>query len=403
MINFKRTIVFVVLSVFISIGCKPQKKFQNDIQDVEIGLVTSLPLGDLDTIFITGSNNQLGQWNGRGIPFVRKDSLSWSLYFSSQDSAFSYKITLGSWEKEALLDEVGSNRDLGGWIGIDTIFHCDYFGPAKRIIDGQISGYHEISQSPIDPDGVIPSRRMWVWSPYDFRKNNSVSGFDILLMSDGQNVIDPLSSTYGVDWAVDEAIISLIDSNIIDRDILVVALDCSKDGNNRRLEYGPGDLGDATTKYLTQTIIPFVLDNYPVSGDMGYVPKIFFAGSSMGGVLGFRLATEYHDLFDGVMSFSPAVLIDAGDGLSVDALTPWALSGYKKPTTPFYIDNGGLGLESQLQPGIDLLLANLDSIGLKRNKDYLWIKDPASYHGELGWRKRFPFAFSWVFNSSKDY
>jgi len=118
--------------------------------------------------------------------------------------------------------------------------------------------------------------------------------------------------------------------------------------------------------------------------------------------LGFRLATEYDYFFDGVMSFSPAVLVNAGDGLSVDALTPWAASGYKKPTTPFYIDNGGLGLESQLQPGIDLLLANLDSIGLKRNKDYLWIKDPASYHGELGWRERFPSAFSWVFNSSKD-
>ena len=402
MINFKKIIVIVVFTAFTTTGCGPRNKFQNDIQSVEIQLFTSVPLVDSDTIFITGSNDQLGQWNGRGIPFTRKDSLRWSLYFNSEDSAFSYKITLGTWEKEALLDEVGSNRDLGGWNGMDTIFHCDYFGPAEIIIDGQISGYHETLQSPIDPDGIIPSRRMWVWSPYDFRKNKSISGFDILLMSDGQNVIDPSSSTYGVDWAVDESIISLIDSNIIDRDILVVALDCSESGNNRRLEYGPGDLGDATIKYLTQIIIPFVLDNYPVTGDMGVVPKIFFAGSSMGGVLGFRLATEYDYFFDGVMSFSPAVLVNAGDGLSVDALTPWAASGYKKPTTPFYIDNGGLGLESQLQPGIDLLLANLDSIGLKRNKDYLWIKDPASYHGELGWRKRFPSAFSWVFNSSKD-
>lgn len=402
MIKLKEIIVFVVFTASITTGCGPQNKFQNDIQGVEINLVTSIPLGDLDTIFITGSNYQLGHWSGQGIPFIRKDPLRWSLYFNSEDSAFSYKITLGSWKKEGLLNEVGSNRDLGGWIGMDTVFHCDYFGPAERIINGQISGYHEILQSPIDPDGMIPSRRMWVWSPYDFRKNKRDSGFDILLMSDGQNVIDPSSSTYGVDWAVDESIISLIDSNIIDRDILVVALDCSENGNNRRLEYGPGDLGDATIKYLTQTIIPFVLDNYPVTGDMGVMPKIFFAGSSMGGVLGFRLATEYDDFFDGVMSFSPAVLVNAGNGLSVDALTPWAASGYKKPTTPFYIDNGGLGLESQLQPGIDLLLANFDSIGLKRNKDYLWIKDPASYHGELGWRERFPSAFSWVFNSSKD-
>ena len=392
----------LALTLGLSLPVNAQNNPKNNIQIVKIKVVTDSPLSDLDTIFITGSNDQIGQWNGRGIPFIRKDSLNWLLNFRSQDSAFSYKLTLGSWQKEALLDEVGSNRDLGGWIGIDTIFHCDYFGPAEKIIDGQISGYHETLQSPIDPDGVIPRRRMWVWSPYDFRKNESKSGFDILLMSDGQNVIDPSSSTYGLDWAVDEAIISLIDSNIIDRNILVVALDCSKNGDHRRLEYGPGDLGDATTKYLTKTIIPFVLDNYPVHGDMGNIPKIFFAGSSMGGVLGFRLATEYQEIFDGVMSFSPAVFVDAGGWLKVDALTPWADRGYKKPASPFYIDNGGPGLESQLQPGIDLLLTTLDSIGLVENKDYLWVKDPASYHGERGWRERFPSAFSWVFNSSKD-
>ena len=142
MINFKKIIVIVVFTAFTTTGCGPQNKFQNDIQSVEIQLVTSVPLVDSDTIFITGSNDQLGHWNGRGIPFTRKDSLRWSLYFNSEDSAFSYKITLGTWEKEALLDEVGSNRDLGGWNGMDTIFHCDYFGPAERIIDGQISGYH---------------------------------------------------------------------------------------------------------------------------------------------------------------------------------------------------------------------------------------------------------------------
>ena len=395
-----KTSLFILVCSYLLISCTHDNSDNPEVDDINIDIQTFLPLGEEDTIYITGSNDQLGQWSSRGIPFTRLDSINWSVTFKSIDSAFSYKITLGSWGREGLVEEVGSNHNLAGWRGMDTVLHCNYFGPAKKIIDGQISGYYETLESPLDPNGVIQSRRMWIWAPYNFRKMSNPEGFDLLIMSDGQNVIDPRTSTYGVDWAVDEALISLKDSNLIDRNIFLVALDCSKNSGKRRLEYGPGDIGDAMMKYIVETCIPFINDNYPIQGKQANKPKVFFAGSSMGGVLGFRLATQYQKLFDGVLIFSPAVKVNAGNELNIDALKPWSLSGYSIPLSPLYIDNGGPGLESQLQPGIDIMISKLDSLGLIRNKDYYWVKDKKSYHGERGWRKRFPNAFQWVFNSA---
>ena len=62
----------------------------------------------------------------------------------------------------------------------------------------------------------------------------------------------------------------------------------------------------------------------------------------------------------------------------------------KKKNLFFYIDNGGIGLEIQLQPGIDEMLDALDNKGFQRGKDYVWIQAPEAEHTESAWAKRFP-------------
>ena len=70
-----------LLALTLGLSLPVNASSKNNIQIVKIKVVTDFPLSDLDTIFITGSNDQIGQWNGRGIPFIRKDSLRWSLNF----------------------------------------------------------------------------------------------------------------------------------------------------------------------------------------------------------------------------------------------------------------------------------------------------------------------------------
>ena len=71
--------------------------------------------------------------------------------------------------------------------------------------------------------------------------------------------------------------------------------------------------------------------------------------------------------------------------------SPW-------PDTPFYLDNGGIGLESDLQPGIDRLLKQL-KISADSEK-VRWVHDPQAQHNELAWRRRFPQAYLWLANSA---
>ena len=384
-------VLYVALALLMA-SCAPTDSME-EVTGVHLTVFTSDTLAVSDTLFITGSTAQLGGWNGRGMPFERdaENPLRWNLNFQSVDSAFAYKLTLGNWGQEAKLQEGMAFRDLGGWESMDTTLHALSFGLAERVNDGQVSGFLTVVDAPIDPAGIIPSRKMWVWMPYDLRHTELAGPVDLLLMSDGQNCIDPATSTFGVDWAVDEAILALMEEGRI-RPTIVVALHCATEGGDRRrLEYGPGELGEAFAEYLVHTVLAQVLENPILSEES----RVYFAGSSMGGVLAFRLLTEYPGVFDGALAFSPAVYVETGNGLVVDAIGPWKQNGRPTPSGYLYIDNGGVGLEAQLQPGIDLLLKELEGTSYPK-ENLKWVRDRKADHSEVAWRQRFPEAFAWL-------
>ena len=374
-------------------SCQPAGESSPSTSEVRLTVFTRDTLASADTLFITGSTAQLGGWNGRGLAFKRdlENPLRWTLQFVAEDSAFAYKLTLGDWSQEAKLEEGIAFRDLGGWESMDTTLHALSFGLAERVNDGQVSGFLTVVDAPVDPAGIIPSRKMWVWMPYDLKHTELTGPVDVLLMSDGQNCIDPATSTFGVDWAVDEAILSLLEAGRI-RPTLVIALQCATEGGDRRrLEYGPGEIGEAFSDYLVHTVLAQVLENPILSAES----HVYFAGSSMGGVLAFRLLTEYPGVFDGALAFSPAVYVETGNGLVVDAIGPWKENGRPAPSGYLYMDNGGVGLEAQLQPGIDLLLKELKETSYPK-ESLKWVRDKKADHSEVAWRKRFPEAFAWL-------
>ncbi len=59
-----------------------------------------------DFIFISGNHSKLGNWNPAKIMFVRKTSNQWERTFSIEKGyELNYKITRGSWEKEAVYEK----------------------------------------------------------------------------------------------------------------------------------------------------------------------------------------------------------------------------------------------------------------------------------------------------------
>lgn len=59
-----------------------------------------------------------------------------------------------------------------------------------------------------------------------------------------------------------------------------------------------------------------------------------------------------------------------------------------KKEIKLYIDNGGVGLEAQLQPGIDEMIDALKQKGYEDGKDFFAYIDKNAEHNEAAWAER---------------
>ena len=112
----------------------------------------------------------------------------------------------------------------------------------------------------------------------------------------------------------------------------------------------------------------------------------------MGGLVSFILAWEYPHIFSKALCLSPAFRYDRFDyARSIQKSEP------RSPDLQFYIDNGGLDLEAQLQPGIDAMLDLLRERGWRDGQNLFWLKDPLAPHHESAWAQRLPQALQFLF------
>jgi predicted alpha/beta superfamily hydrolase len=198
-------------------------------------------------------------------------------------------------------------------------------------------------------------------------------------MHDGQNIIDPATSSFGVDWRIDESVDSLIQNKIIEPHI-VVGIYNTKD---RSQEYTPGEKGNSYMKFVADKLKPMIDLAYRTKPEALYT---ITGGSSAGGLISFMLAWEYPHVFSKAICMSPAFKI-----FNIDYVKTVLETKEKKPVY-FYIDNGGIGLESQLQSGIDEMINALRSKGYQPGTDFYYFINLSAKHFEKDWGKRFPSA-----------
>ena len=102
------------------------------------------------------------------------------------------------------------------------------------------------------------------------------------------------------------------------------------------------------------------------------------------------LAWQHPEVFSKAICMSPAFKINRLD--FVKDVT--AYRG-KKKLVDFYIDIGGVGLDSQLQPGVNAMLLALRQKGYNEGTDIKYVPDSKANHSESSWAKRFPEAIKW--------
>ncbi|MDX5435861.1 MAG: histidine kinase, partial [Pontibacter sp.] len=328
-----------------------------------------------------------GNWNPGQVKMERTSSDSWQKEVVLQKPMLlEYKYTLGSWQQEAT-DSTGkplNNFSVKAESSVQVKNQVTHWRKSSApTVSGGITGtvaYHRN----IGKNAGVPARDLIVWLPPGYEQHTK-KRYPVLYMHDGKNVFDPATSSFGTDWRIDETADSLIRAGAIEP-VIIVGIYNTED---RMQEYVPGEKGTAYMEFVTGTVKPLIDSTYRTKPGRRYTAT---GGSSAGGTIAFMLAWQYPEVFSKAICMSPAFKIQHIDYVD-DVL---AYDGKKKPLY-FYIDNGGIELEEQLQPGIDEMLAALKKKGYRAGKDYIWVKAPQAKHQEAAWGKRMPKALNLIF------
>lgn len=350
--------------------------------------VNTPPLDKNQQVCITGNSESLGDWNPNAVMLDRVSDKLFEKTISFPNGApLEFKFTLGSWESEAIFvkGEIPSNftHKVKGETAL-TYDVLEWGANSNHASKGQITGtvkYHR------GVEGVnVRKRDIIVWLPpnYDIAKD---ARYPVLYMHDGQNIFDPKTCGFGVDWQIDEAADSLIRNGKIEPIIIVGIYNTPARG----IEYIPGDTGESYMKFVVETVKPLIDKTYRTLPGR---ENTAVGGSSLGGLISFMMAWQYDNIFSKAICFSPAFKIR-----SIDYVKTAAKSTVKKDIK-LYIYNGGLDLEAVLQPGIDDMLELLNSKGYKPITDYIWEHDPTATHNEAAWAKHIRSALLFLFGNN---
>lgn len=348
-------------------------------------ILNSPDLPDDTSVYITGSVEQLGMWNPAKVKMESKGGHTWiKEILINRPLSIEYKYTLGSWEREGAnadgspLSNFNTNVSQDKTVKDTVLFWTK--GPRQRVVHGQITGtvkYHRALKG-----AGIQDRDLIVWLPPGYEADKS-RRYPVIYMHDGQNIFDPVTSAFGVDWSIDETADDLIKKKVIEPVIVVGIYNTS----DRMKEYTPGNKGTAYMEFVVKTVKPLIDSTYRTKPDR---KNTIAGGSSAGGIISFMLVWEHPDVFAKAICMSPAFKTPVSMAAGWDYGKVVATSSDKKKAVFFYIDNGGVGLESQLQPGIDEMINALKSKGYKEGKDFVVVIDPTAKHSEADWAKRFP-------------
>jgi enterochelin esterase-like enzyme len=342
-------------------------------------MVSTYKLDDSSSVYITGNDKKIGEWDPSLIKLNKIQGNIWKIELSfPKGTKLEYKFTLGGWNMEALNDKGGTPNNSVLNVTNDTIVSViiNHWGRAASrtaSFHGQITGevkYHRNFQG----KGLLP-RDIIVWLPPSYEKEKQ-KRYPVLYAHDGQNLFDPSTSSFGVDWQMDETADSLIKQGKI-KEIIIVGI---YNSSQRMKEYYTGDTGKTYMKFIVNELKPFIDKTYRTLPDRKNTTSM---GSSAGGLVSFMLVWEYNKIFSKAACVSPSFFIRG-----LDYITPVLEYKGKRKDIMTYIDCGGVGLDSLLLDGAEKMLSALKEKGYKKGKDYTWFFDKTGEHNEQNWARR---------------
>lgn len=262
------------------------------------------------------------------------------------------------------------------------------------------------------PSRHVPPRNVDVWLPAGYPAPGV--RYQVLYMSDGQNLFDPRTASFGTCWGVDTMLTALLRAGTV-APTIVVGVWCT---DQRFQEYAPAKpyralpetyraaltrerpgepRSDEYLRFLVEELKPYIDQHYATAPDRTHT---WIAGSSMGGLISLYAVLEYPRVFAGAACLSThwplSVKEDTPDFTiaMLDYLTE-SLPRHRRPR--LYFDFGTATLDARYPPHqarVDSLLA---ARGYSPPRRRLTRRFEGAEHNEAAWARRLNIPLTFLF------
>ena len=232
------------------------------------------------------------------------------------------------------------------------------------------------------------TRRISALLPHDYY--TSGKHYPVLYLQDGQNLFNPMAQ-FG-DWAIDKSLGKLAEDG--KADVIIIAINHGeRERINEYLPYyhprfGQGK-GTFYIQFMTEKLIPYINEKYRTLTDF---ENTGIGGSSMGGLISLHAGLSNPGVFGKLMIFSPSLWISKKIFKSTKSFAPLEKA-------KLYLYSGGKESEEHLPNAKELGAIINEKMEKGHQIDFHFSVNEEGNHSELHWRKEFPKAIEWLFNT----
>ena len=399
----RRLLLLTVLLALTACAVRKQPSTLNALKNEVLRTVVvraEVPESTAAPVYLSGNIAALGPWNAAGQLMSASGRERFASIKIPDGTLFEFKITLGTWDREALGPSgmvMANQRQLISGNQEIKVAVSDFKKDVKAYIqDWQGSGVKGtlVYWQDVTSKYLAHPRHVSIWLPPNYQEQTS-RRYRVLYMSDGQNLFDPRIANTGVDWGVDEAMMRLSDAGEIEPAIVVGVWSSA----SRGVEYSPWHDGEKYAHFLIDELMPRVNREFrTLTGPQ----NTFHMGSSMGGLLSFYLISHHADVFGacGCMSthfpLSEAVAAQYFSGAKQSKspdTTPYIerdiARGFLVPKgVRMWFDHGTEGLDASYAPSHEKVRQWLLAQGFVEDQDFVIRTFPGAEHNEASWRAR---------------
>ena len=227
------------------------------------------------------------------------------------------------------------------------------------------------------------TRNAYIYLPDNYYDDNT-QRYPVMYMFDGHNVFFDADSAFGKSWNMTSYLLWTR------KNLIVVAVECNKKGNNRLKEYSPTSFEDAKygsirgkgrsyMNWLVKELKPYIDANYRTLPGREHTA---IAGSSMGGLMSLYAATCYNKVFSRAACLSPSLWTNP------EKLLEMIGSAKIAADTTIYMDYGSEELSNH--PVQKKALMDMSQLLLEKNVNLAFRIIPGGNHSEASWEKQIP-------------